>query len=73
VDLDSLQGRTQLGGDTDTGPLDPEACQRLACDSTLTRVLVTRHPSPHRSTGEQQSATPDPPHQEGWRPGCGPP
>ncbi len=45
VDLASLQGRSGLGGDTDTGPLDPEACRRLACDGALTRVLVTRHPS----------------------------
>jgi hypothetical protein len=44
VDLDSLQGGPgSLGGVTDTGPLDPEACQRLACDGALTRVLVTRH------------------------------
>ena len=46
VDLDSLQGRPgTLGGDTTIGPLDPEACRRLACDGTLTRVLVTRHPT----------------------------
>ena len=25
------------------GPLDPEACRRLACDGAVTRVLVTRH------------------------------
>ena len=47
VDLDSLQGRPGLGGDTDAGPLAPEACRRLACDGTLTRVLVTRHPTGH--------------------------
>jgi HNH endonuclease len=47
VDLDSLQGHTGLGGDTDAGPLAPEACRRLACDGTLTRVLVSRHPSGH--------------------------
>src|SRR5512132_273010 len=49
VDLDSLVGGPgTLGGDTDSGPLDPEACRRLACDGALTRVLVTRHPSdPH--------------------------
>ena len=49
VDLDSLQGRHPRGGDTDSGPLDPEACQRLAYDSTLTRVLVTRQPTNHHS------------------------
>ena len=25
------------------GPLDPEACRRLACDGAVTRVLVSRH------------------------------
>jgi hypothetical protein len=49
VDLDSLQGRSGLGGDTDAGPLAPEACRRLACDGALTRVLVTRHPTGHHS------------------------
>ena len=49
VDLDSLQGQVGLGGDTDAGPLAPEACRRLACDGTLTRVLVSRHPSGHHS------------------------
>jgi hypothetical protein len=52
VDLDSLIGHSgpgALGGDIASGPLDPEACRRLACDGTLTRVLVTRHPTnPHR-------------------------
>jgi Domain of unknown function (DUF222)/HNH endonuclease len=49
VDLDSLLGRPDtLGGDlADTSPLAPEACQRLACDGTVTRVLVTRHPTGH--------------------------
>ena len=48
VDLDSLQGRPgALGGVTDSGPLTPQACQRLACDGALTRVLVTRHPTNH--------------------------
>jgi hypothetical protein len=50
VDLDSLVGHPgtgSLGGDTACGPLDPEACQRLACDGAVTRVLVTRHPGLH--------------------------
>jgi hypothetical protein len=49
VDLDSLVGRQDtLGGDgAEGGPLHPEACRRLACDATLTRVLVTRHPMRH--------------------------
>jgi HNH endonuclease len=45
VDLDSLLGRPGgLGGEAGwAGPLDPEACRRLACDGAVTRVLVTRH------------------------------
>jgi Domain of unknown function (DUF222)/HNH endonuclease len=63
VDLASLQGRSGLGGDTDSGPLEPEACRRLACDGALTRVLVTRHPNhPDRSTGEQRWPATDPGH-----------
>jgi hypothetical protein len=70
VDLDSLQGRTQLGGDTDTGPLEPEACQRLACDGAVTRVLVTRHPTDHRGPtsgpgGGRRPAAPDADAEEG--------
>src|SRR5918995_7432909 len=51
VDLDSLLGHPgSLGGETGwAGPLDPEACRRLACDGALTPVLVTRQPShPHQ-------------------------
>ena len=50
VDLDSLVGRHgPLGGEVGwAGPLDSEASRRLACDSSVTRVLVTRHPSSHR-------------------------
>src|SRR5918994_5749184 len=50
VDLDSLLGHPgSLGGETGwAGPLDPEACRRLACDGAVTPVLVTRqHPGPH--------------------------
>jgi hypothetical protein len=44
VDLDSLTGHPSgLGGDLGwAGPLDPQACRRLVCDGTVTRVLVTR-------------------------------
>ena len=47
VDLDSLLGRHHAAWwrGRRAGPLDPEACQRLACDSAVTRVLVTRHPT----------------------------
>ena len=50
VDLDSLLGRHHaVGGEVGgVGPLDPEACRRLACDGALTRVLVTRSPHGHR-------------------------
>ena len=40
--------------------VDPEACRRLACDGAVTRVLVTRHPTPappvheRRRTGRPQ-------------------
>jgi hypothetical protein len=44
VDLDSLLGRPGgLGGEAGwVGPLEPEACRRLACDGTVTRVIVSR-------------------------------
>ena len=47
VDLDSLLGRPGgLGGDLGwVGPLDVEACRRLACDGAVTRVLVSRQPN----------------------------
>jgi Domain of unknown function (DUF222) len=47
VELDSLLGRPgSLGGEGGwAGPLDPEACRRLACDGAVTRVLVSRHPT----------------------------
>ncbi len=62
VDLDSLLGPGGLGGETGgAGPLDPEACRRLACDGAVTRVLVTRHPTNHHP-GTATTA---------WRPGCG--
>jgi hypothetical protein len=55
VDLDSLLshpdppgGPGTLGGQVGwAGPLAPETCRRLACDGTLTRVLVTRDPTSH--------------------------
>jgi Domain of unknown function (DUF222)/HNH endonuclease len=44
VDLASLLGPGGVGGEAGgVGPLDPEACRRLACDGALTRVLVRRH------------------------------
>ena len=58
VDLDSFLGRPgRVGGEVGwAGPLDPEACQRLACDSAVTRVLVTRqHASHHRHPGHDPS------------------
>jgi hypothetical protein len=41
--IDGEMGR--LGGDIGwAGPLDPEACRRLACDATITRLVVSRQP-----------------------------
>src|ERR671913_2125400 len=50
VDLNSLLDRPgTVGGETGwAGPLDPEACRRLAFDGAVTRVIVTRqHPGQH--------------------------
>jgi hypothetical protein len=60
VDLDSLLGRPgAVGGEAGSaGPLDPEACRRLACDGAVTRVLVTRHPD--HGPGSHHDHGPDP-------------
>ena len=52
VDLDSLLGHPHaVGGEIGwAGPLDPEACRRLACDGAVTRVLVTRQHQPATSS-----------------------
>jgi len=71
VDLDCLLGRAGgVGGEVGwAGPLDPEACRRLACDGALTRVLVTRHPSGHHHHpdpgAEERPAAGDPSEGEG--------
>ncbi len=70
VDLDSLLGHPQgTGGELGwAGPLDPEACRRLACDGAVTRVMVTRHPShPHPDPDHNLSgqAPPQPHHRRG--------
>ncbi|HEY6707106.1 MAG TPA: DUF222 domain-containing protein [Actinomycetota bacterium] len=61
VDLDSLLGRHHaVGGEVGgVGPLDPEACRRLACDGAVTRVLVARHPTDHHdhTDGPESLAT----------------
>jgi Domain of unknown function (DUF222)/HNH endonuclease len=56
VDLDSLLGRPGgVGGDMGwAGPLDPEACRRLACDGAVTRVLVSRQPTSQPPSGDDQ-------------------
>ena len=47
VELDSLLGRSGgLGGDAGwAGPLDQQACRRLACDGAITRAVVSRRPA----------------------------
>jgi hypothetical protein len=58
TELDSLlHQHGGLGGDGGwTGALAPQACRRLACDSTLTRVLATRHPNHHHPPGHAPPA-----------------
>jgi uncharacterized protein DUF222/HNH endonuclease len=51
MDLDSLLGHPGssggVGGDLGwAGPLEAEACRRLTCDGTVTRVVVSRHLGP---------------------------
>jgi hypothetical protein len=60
VDLDSLLGHPgAIGGDLGGfGPLEPEACRRLACDEAVTRVLVTRQPSGHPHPGQHPPSIP---------------
>src|SRR5829696_3311859 len=72
VDLDSLLGRPgALGGEAGwAGPLDPEACQRLACDGAVTRVLATRHPD-HQQHPSHRHRDIDP--SPARDPGTGPP
>jgi hypothetical protein len=67
VDLDSLVGPGGLGGDTGwVGPLDPEACRRLACDGAVTRVLVGRQPTSHHPAhGPGPTDGPDGPEHHG--------
>jgi Domain of unknown function (DUF222)/HNH endonuclease len=64
VDLHSLLGHPGgVGGETGGPvPLDPEACQRLACDGAVTRVLVTRQPPGHHAQGGEAGDHPDPGH-----------
>jgi HNH endonuclease len=52
-----------VGGDVGwAGPVEPEACRRLACDGALTRVLVTRHPTdPRHRTDAHHPLTTEPP------------
>jgi hypothetical protein len=72
VELDTLLDRPgAVGGDLGwAGPLDPEACRRLACDSTVTRVLVSRHPA-HAQHPAGGTADHDPDHGGDPDPGHG--
>jgi Domain of unknown function (DUF222)/HNH endonuclease len=60
VELDSLLGQPGSPGGTGawTGPLPAETARRLACDATLTRVLVTRH-SHHHPSSRDGAGEPD--------------
>jgi hypothetical protein len=67
VDLDSLLGHPGgIGGEMGwAGPLEAEACRRLACDGAVTRVLVTRDPTSrdptsHHPTGHGAVADHEP-------------
>ena len=52
------------------GPLDPEACRRLACDGAVTRVLVTRQPR-HGDHGSEDATTTAAAGMAAWRRGWG--
>jgi hypothetical protein len=77
VDLASLQGQPGgIGGDAGwAAPLPPEACRRLACDGSVTRVLVSRGASgpgrelPDLAAGATRSIR----WRRAWRGGCGRP
>jgi hypothetical protein len=62
VDLDSLLGRPGgLGGEAGwAGPLAPEACRRLACDGTVTRVMVRRDSDPQPDPDPGRGGVHDP-------------
>src|SRR5215217_3861837 len=73
MDVDSLLNQPGgLGGDLGwAGSLGPEGCRRLACDATVTRVLVTHHPDGQDPDGDQPHSGqpgPDdhPPGGEDW-------
>jgi hypothetical protein len=74
---DGMEGRPgRIGGTMDwAGPLEPQACRRLACDATLTRVVVSRQPL--EACDCCHGATPrTPPHRgsrrpRAWRSWCG--
>ena len=70
VDLDSLLGHPgSLGGELGwAGPMDPEACRRLACDSAVSRVIVTRPTTERRRP--RRDRRPGGAAAGGQRPGC---
>jgi hypothetical protein len=61
VDLDSLVSRPGgMGGEAEwAGPLDREACRRLACDGAVTRVMISRDSADDHCPADH-SAGPDP-------------
>src|SRR5829696_4096292 len=74
VDLDSLLGHPgTVGGEVGwAGPLDPQACRRLAGVGAVTRVLVSRQPPSHHPghdpSTDQGPATPAPSDVQGLDP-----
>jgi hypothetical protein len=83
VDLHSLhhlegrEGRLggeagRLGGDIGgAGPLEPQACRRLACDAAITRVVVSRQPldACDRCPGhDPRNPASSAPGRQGWLP-----
>jgi Domain of unknown function (DUF222) len=65
TDITSLAGRPGgLGGQLGWAePLESEACRRLACDATVARVLVCRHPGGDHADGDSADDPPSgPPH-----------
>jgi len=76
VDLETLEGRAGRLADLDTGPINLEAVQRLACDADVSRI-ITRGGSEPLEAGRRSRVIPAPlrralNHRDGGctHPGC---